>query len=113
MTGVGHSRVFEVQMAIITGEVRRRAMWQIYGKENRHLVLAAMRNILGLKPDEDIPLKNGKWDNVFENSVKKSIYEALPAPERKSYESTQRGILMKDVDRYVPNSHPNISDGRF
>lgn len=89
-TGLTHSRVFEAQLAIVTGEIRRKAIWVVWGKLNRDKVLAGMRKRLGLADDEPIPLKNGRWDTVLENSVKKESYEEQLAVERAAFEAKHR-----------------------
>lgn len=96
-TGLTHSRVFEQQLTIVTGEIRRKAIWAIWGKVNREKVLAAMRERLGLDPGADITLKDGRWDAVLENAIKKELWEALSDKERADFQSKHRVNLLSRI----------------
>lgn len=85
------------QIAFMAGIVHACHVWSLWGQqpENKDTVLAEMRRMKGVGPEEDIPLLEGKWDLGCQAHARIQCFERLSQEERDEFEESRASGKLK------------------
>lgn len=85
------------QITFMAGIVRGCHVWSLWGQqpENQEAVLAEMRVIKDVGPEEDIPLCEGKWDLACQALARIQCFDRLLQEEKDEFEARRASGKLK------------------